>query len=350
VIARDPATGQFAWLKPDGTIVASAVSDNDAQNHLTGPDGQNYANYAFTLAQSKTLQLPKLFSGRIYVSLGSPVFLKILNDANNNIGFAGPNPQNPTDPNLNVMFDWYEFTYGDNGLWINTTQVDEFGFPMTQDVYGSNHTFHQQTGITQHRADLFAAYANEVSSAFQPQPSSQFRIMAPAKGSFAAGQANGNYFDAYVNEVWQYYSTNSLVLNMFGNSRQFVGKVQGSQLVFSETNLNNGAFVGGTYVVNKPTTQDVLQGSGALATGNSTELAIEAQLCAALNRHVAEDVNKWANPATWYAASPSNEYARFYHDHGISGLAYGFAYDDVSDASSTIVAPQPEHVVLGIGF
>ncbi|MDQ7980572.1 discoidin domain-containing protein [Paraburkholderia sp. SARCC-3016] len=350
VIARDPATGQFAWLKPDGTIVASAVSDNDAPNHLTGPDGQNYANYAFTLAQSKTLQLPKLFSGRIYVSLGTPVYLKILTDANNQIGFAGPNPQNPTDPNLNVIFDWYEFTYNDSGLWLNTTQVDEFGFPLTEDVYGSNHTFHQQTGITQRRADLFAAYASEVSSAFQPQPASQFRIMAPAKGSFAAGQPNGNYFDAYVKEVWTYYSSNSLVLNMFGNSRQFVGKVQGDQLVFSETNLNNGAFVGGTYVVNKPTTQDVLQGSGALATGNSTELAIEAQLCAALNRHVAEDVSKWANPAAWYAASPSNEYARFFHDHGISGLDYGFAYDDVNDASSTIVAPQPEHVVLGIGF
>ncbi|MFC0401984.1 discoidin domain-containing protein [Paraburkholderia rhizosphaerae] len=350
VIARDPATGQFAWLKPDGTIVASAVSDNDAANHLTGPDGKNYSNYAFTLAQSKTLQLPKLFSGRLYVSLGSPVFLKILNDANNNIGFAGPNPQNGTDPNLNVNFDWYEFTYGDNGLWMNTTQVDEFGFPMTQDVYGSNRTFHMRTGISQRRADLFAAYASEVSSAFQPQSKSQFRIMAPAKDSFAAGQPNGNYFDAYVNQVWQYYSSNSLVLNMWGNSRQFIGKVQGSQLVFSETDLHNGAFVGGNYIVNKPTTQDILQGSGALATGNSTELAIEAQICAAFNRHVMEDVTKWATPDAWYAASPSNEYARFFHDHGISGLAYGFAYDDVSDASSTVVAAQPEHMVLGIGF
>ena len=77
VIARDPATGQFAWLKPDGTIMPATVGDNDASNHLTA-GGQNYSNYFFTLAQSKTLQLPQLFSGRMYVSLGSPLFIKIL--------------------------------------------------------------------------------------------------------------------------------------------------------------------------------------------------------------------------------------------------------------------------------
>jgi hypothetical protein len=294
--------------------------------------------------------LPQLFSGRIYVALGSPLAIKILADENNNIGYAGPNPQNGTDPNNNINFDWYEFTYNSNALFMNTTQVDEFGFPLLLDIYGSNHSWHRQTGITQRRADLFAAYAGEVSSAFQPVPSSTFRIMSPAKGSFAAGQPNGNFFDSYVNEVWNFYSSNSLVLNMFSNSRQFVGKVQGDKLVFTETDLKNGAFVGGTYTVGKPTTQDILQGSGALATGNSVELAIEAQICAAFNRHVMEDVSKWTTPSAWYAAAPSNEYARFWHDHGVSGLAYGFAYDDVSDQSSSIVAPQPEHMVLGIGW
>ncbi|CAE6971249.1 Beta-galactosidase [Paraburkholderia nemoris] len=347
VIARDPATGQFAWLKPDGTITDATVADNTASNHLTA-GGQNYSNYFFTLAQSKTLQLPQLFSGRIFVSLGSPLYIQVLADANGNIGYAGPNPQNATDPNVNVNFDWYEFTYNTAGLWINTTQVDEFGFPLTQDVYGSNATWHQQTGITQRRADLFTAYANEVSSAFQPVPSSSFRIMAPAKGSFAAGQTNGNYFDAYVNEAWNYYTTNNLVVTV--GAQQFVGTVQNNQLVFTEVNLNNGAYVGGTYTVGKPSTQDILQGSGALATGNSIELAIEAQICAAFNRHVMEDVTKWSTPAAWYAASPSNEYARFWHDHGVSGLAYGFAYDDVQSASSTIFTPNPEHMVLGIGW
>lgn len=347
VIARDPATGQFAWLKPDGTIMPASVADNDAQNHLSS-GGQNFSNYFFTLAQSKTLQLPPLFSGRMYVSLGSPLFIKILDDANGNIGYAGPNPQNGTDPNLNINFDWYEFTYNDSGIFINTTQVDEFGFPLTQDIYAKNGAWHQQTGITQRRADLFAAYANEVSSAFQPSPRSSFRIMAPAKGTFGAGQPNGNYFDAYVNQIWTQYASSDLVVTV--GARKFVGRTQNDVLVFNEVNQNNGAFVGGVYNVGKPTTQAILEGSGALATGNSMELAIEAQICAAFNRHVMEDVTRWSTPSSWYAASPSNEYARFWHDHGVSGLAYGFAYDDVANASSTIFAPNPEHMVMGIGF
>ncbi|MFC0403373.1 discoidin domain-containing protein [Paraburkholderia rhizosphaerae] len=350
VIARDPANNnQFAWLKPDGTVTPAAIADNDAPNHLTGPDGQNYSNYFFTLAQAKKMQLPHISSGRMFVSLGSPLFIKILADANGQVGFAGPNPQNPTDPNVKVPFDWIEFDYGGNTLFINTTQVDEFGIPLVEDIYGSNHTFHQRTGITMSSADIFAAYAKEVSAPFQAMQPSKLRIMAPAKASFAAGQPNGNFFDDYVNQMWQTYASQNLVLNLFGN-RQFVGKVQGDQFVFTEVDLHNGGFVGGTFTVNKPSTQDVLLGAGTLATGDSTTLQIEAQMCAAFNRHVVEDVSKWAQPTAWWSNAPTNEYARFFHDHSVSGLAYGFAYDDVSNGSSSIVATQPEHMVLGIGW
>ncbi|MFL9869330.1 discoidin domain-containing protein [Paraburkholderia fungorum] len=350
IIGRDPQNGgRFVWLKPDGTMVPMALSDNDAPGHLSTA-GQNYSNYAFTLAQAKTLQFPHVSSARMFVSLGSPLFIKVLDDANGNVAFAGPNPQNLTDPNVNVVFDWIEFDNGGDTLFINTTQVDEFGIPLVEDIYGMNHTTHMQTGTTLSSAEIFAAYAREVPPEFQSLSASKIRIMAPAKGSFGAGQANGNYFDGYVNQMWQLYANQDLVLNLFSNSRRFVGRTQGDQLVFTEVDLSNGAFVGGTYSVSKPSTQDVLLGAGTLATGDSVTLQIEAQICAALNRHVMEDVNKWAVPTAWWSQSPTNEYARFFHDHSVSGLAYGFAYDDVSNGSSSIVAQKPEHMVLGIGW
>ncbi|MBN3725617.1 DUF4982 domain-containing protein [Burkholderia sp. Ac-20379] len=348
VIARDPATGQFAWLKPDGTIMASSAADNDAPNHLTAPNGQNYSNYFFTLAQSKTLQLPPMFSGRIFVSLGSPLYIKINTDANGNIGFAPPDPNNGTDPSLGIPFDWYEFAYGSNGLWINTTQVDEFGFPLSQDVYSANGTVHQRTGITQRRADLYQAYAREVSAPFQPATPSNFRIMAPAHDSFAAGKPNGTYFDGYVNDMWTYYASNDLPV--VAGARAFVGRASGTQLVFKEVDQHNGQFAGATYTVNKPNTQAVLLCNDVFLDGDGTQQQIEAQLCAAINRHVMGDTTKWNVPSAYYAASPSNEYARFWHDHGISGLAYGYAFDDVNNQSSTIQVPSPEHIVLGIGY
>ena len=47
------------------------------------------------------------------------------------------------------------------------------------------------------------------------------------------------------------------------------------------------------YTIDKPTTQDVLEGKGAFDKGNGTEKAIEAQLCAAFNRGVATEPDKY---------------------------------------------------------
>ncbi len=354
VIARDPATGQFAWLKPDGTLVAASAADNDAPNHLTGPDGQNYSNYFFTLAQSKTMQLPQSFSGRIFVSLGKPLYIKINQSKNDDgtttLGYAPPNPNNGTDPSRGIPFDWFEYTFGGNGLWINPTQVDEFGFPLTQDVYWANGTVHQRTGITQRRADLFQAYTREVSAVFQPSQPSNWVIEAPAHDSFAANQPNGHYFDGYVNDMWTYYASNDLP--MVVGARAFVGRASGAQLLFQEVDQHNGQFAGSTYAVNKPSSEQVFLCNGVFLDGDGTQQQIEAQLCAALNRHVMGDVSKWNVPSAYYQASPYNEYARFWHDHSVSGLAYGFPFDDVNNQSSTIQAPPPgpEHMVLGIGF
>jgi len=349
VIGRDPASGVFSWVKPDGTIAPARVEDNDADGHLS-KNGENYPDYFFTLAQAKLLKLPPMSSGRIFVSVGEPMYIKILKDANGDIGFAGPNPLNPTDPNIDVHYDWYEFTWGDNGLWINTTQVDDFGLPLLLDVWGDDKTFHQRTGIEETRAAIYGEYAQEMPLEFQAAGQDPRRIMAPAKSTFDVGQPNGHYYDDYVDQIWSEYTTRDLVVDMWNGSRRFVGRVQGTQLVFNEVDPSSGAVVGGPYVVNKPTTQDILEGRGALAEGNSVELALEAQICAAFNRHVMEDASLWAVPDAWYLAAPSNYYARFWHHHSLGGLAYGFAYDDVDDQSSVIIDPHPEHMALGIGW
>ncbi len=236
VLGRDPASGVFSWLKPDGTLTHAAVADNDANGHLI-KNGVNYPNYAFTLAQSKLLKLPKMDSGRVFISLGEPVYLKVLSDVNGNIGYAGPNPLNPTDPNIAVNFDWYEFTYNTTGLWINTTQVDEFGVPLLLDVYGANQTFHAQTGITESVSALYNEYVSQTPAEFHTPTPALPRIMAPGKSTFDVGQANGNYFDSYVNQMWTYYTSNTLTVDMWGGSRRFSGRVQGNTLVFTEVNL-----------------------------------------------------------------------------------------------------------------
>ncbi len=356
VLGNNPTTGALSWVKPDGTVAAASPADNTAPGHLTA-GGQDYPNYAFTLAQTHTLMLPPISSGRIFVSLGSPLFTKVLEDSNGHVGYAGPNPLNGTDPNIGVHYDWYEFNYQNGGIFINTTQVDEFGLPLLLDVWGSNATFHMQTGINTPVAILDRAFAQQTPAAFHTSPVSNLRILAPGHASMMAGGTDAHYFDAYVASVWSYYRTHKLTVSLFGGAREFTGITTSTQFTFSEVNLNNGAYKGGTYTVaGPPSTQDIVFCDNTLATGspvpdlNTVELALEAQFCAAYNRHVMGSYPAWDVPSAYYAARPANYYAQFWHRYSVGGLAYGFAYDDVNAQSSTIQSGAPEHMAFGIGW
>ena len=350
ILGNDVTTGALSWVKPDGTVTAASVADNEAPGHLTA-GGQDYPSYAFTLAQTHTLMLPPISSGRIFVSLGSPLFTKILQGADGRIGYAGPNPLNATDPNIGVHYDWYEFNYQNGGIFINTTQVDEFGLPLLLDVWGSNETFHMQTGINTPVALLDRSFAAQTPAAFHTGPVSNLRILAPGHASMMQGGADAHYFDSYVASVWAYYRTHPLSVTLFGGARQFTGTTSPTAFTFTEVNLNNGAYQGGTYTVaGPPSTQDVAYCNNTLANGNTAELALEAQFCAAWNRHVMGSYTLWDVPSAFYAGRPANNYAQFWHKVSVGGLAYGFAYDDVNGQSSTIATELPEHMALGIGW
>jgi len=361
ILGNDPATGELSWVNYDGTITKANVSDNTAANALVGPSGQTYPNYAFTLAQANhQLKLPPITSGRIYISEGNPLYMSIMAGANGgNNGYAGPNPQNNTDPNINVHYDWYEFNYATNGgIYINTTQVNQFGLPLLLDVWGANETYHMQVGINESIASIDQAYISQTPAAFHTPTPNNLRILSPAETTFNAGGANGNYFDSYIASAWTQYSSTPVTLTV--NGRQFTGKAAGSTLTFTEVNPA-AAHVGETFVVQQPSTQDVLLCAGTMASGvagstaqqqdeNAIQLQLENQICAATNRGVLLNPANWAAASAYYPSSPANFYSWFWHQHSVGGLAYGFSYDDNNNQSTTITTQQPEHMALGIGW
>ncbi|MFC3653372.1 beta-1,3-glucanase family protein [Dyella humi] len=360
ILGNDPATGALSWVNYDGTITPANVADNTAANAVVAPNGQTYPNYAFTLAQSHQLKLPPLTAGRIYISEGSPLYMSIVAGANGNNGYAGPNPLNNTDPNINVHYDWYEFTYGANGgIFINTTQVNQFGLPLLLDVWGSNETYHMQVGINESIANLDQEYISQTPAVFHTPAPNNLRILSPAETTFGTGGANGNYFDSYIASAWAKYTTTPLTLTL--NGRQFTGTTSGSTFTFTEVNPA-AANAGETFVVQQPSTQDVLECAGTMASGvagsspqqqdeNAIQLQLQNQICAATNRGVLLLTStNWATASTYYQSSPANFYSQFWHQHSVSGLAYGFSYDDNNNQSTTIVTQQPEHMAFGIGW
>jgi len=87
------------------------------------------------------------------------------------------------------------------------------------------------------------------------------------------------------------------------------------------------------------------------STAYNKQLQIQAQMCAAINRHIVENPASWYTPTAFYASGQaSNSYSAFWHNHAIGGQTYGFAYDDVGGFSSSLYTPVPTTATVLIGF
>lgn len=357
IIGKDWNTDQFVHVDASGHLVPMSTGDNGA---LT-KNGQPYTNYFFSLAQLKQVTIPPINSARILMSVGSPMYIWVNTDANGKTAYAGANIENPTDPNIDVTFDFGEFAilppgHNPQGIFVNTTRVDQFGFPVQLKVTGLN-GFSETVGepLTETRDELFAKFINETPAPFAglaQAPYAPYRIVAPAHATFQKGQANEHYLDDYITAVWNQYASQDLVIDLHNGWGTFTGRVSGNVFRFTDAN-------GGVYFINgKPTTSMVMLGNGLLddPTGGTTDsgkqLQLQAQLCAALNRHVAHlPFSSWWDPAAHYPSGQvANYFAKFWHDHSLSALAYGFAYDDVGFRSPSIHTEVPTSVTYSIGW
>lgn len=219
------------------------------------------------------------------------MYIKANKDVNDHIAYAGANIENPTDPNQKVIFDFIEMAIVDDmGIFINTTQVDHFGFPLRLRLQGAD-GYVGEVGepLTESRDELFRKFTAEVPSEFKRLAQPPYRIIAPAHGDFRHGHNEANYLARYIDAVWGIEYAN--------------------------------------------------------------QLHIQAQLCAARNRHVAETPEKWSDKSAYYPPDqPANWYAKFWHDHNLHGLSYGFAYDDVWDASASLHHTAPTQATVTIGW
>ena len=284
----------------------------------------------------------------MYLSYGEPVYVTFINGADGKVGYAGPDLNNPSDPNSDVLFEFAEFTVTNKEYWGNTTRVDFFSFPVVTRLVGQGGfdnrpgdypTYDKTVGDIGIRDQIFNAWKNSAPAAWKSLYDGK-RIMAPCKTTFNEGKENGHYFDNYINEFWNKYSNETLVFRC--DAGTFRGRVSGDHMTFTKDGD------GGTYTIYKPTTQDVLEGKGNFNRGNSTELVIEAQLCAAFNRGVATDPANYQNPSAYYKNGTYNYYSKFLHEHSVNNFSYGFCYDDVNDQSTLLHYTNPTALILDL--
>jgi hypothetical protein len=360
IIGKSWTTDQFVWIDAQGNQRAMSEADNGA----LVKNGQTYTNYFHRVSALPQVTIAPINSARILISVGSPMFIKVVRDGNGNIGYAGANIENPTDPNLDVYFDFGEMailpkSIQGTGIYVNTTRVDHFGFPLrlrVQGLGGFDRTVGEKVDSLT-RDQVFQRFVARVPAPFAPlaqAPYSPYRIIAPAHANFGYGKPNANYLQAYIDQVWQRYRNEDLVFTL-QNLGTFRGRVSGNTFRFTGGNQNGVFFING-----KPDTQMVMLGSGLLADAANaapqdigTQLQIQAQFAAAINRRVIEQPANWHNRNAFYpAGTAANWYAKFWHDDDIAydWLAYGFSYDDVGGHSPSLYTPAPTTVTYDVGW
>jgi len=349
IIGRDPASGQFVRVDAAGALVPMSLSDNGA----LWKNGQAYSNYFHTLAETRRVTIPRIDSARMYLSVGGTMYLQVNLDGAGHVAYAGPNIENPSDPNIDVTFDFVEMAIDNAGFHGNTTRVDQFGFPVKLRLQGDG-GYDQTVGEKKSRAALFSAYAAGMPAEFRglaQGPYAPYRIIAPAHASFRLDQPDGHYLDAYIAAMWSRYTTQEL---RFTDAQgTFTGHVVDGAFVFTDG-------LGNYTIARAPTTPETLLGNGVLndptgqtpgSAGWDKQLQIQAQVCAALNRHVFDDPDHWADAKAYYpAGQAANWYAQFWHAHSMRKLAYGFAYDDVAGWSTSLATASPTLATVTIGW
>lgn len=357
---------RFLWVDATGKQVLMSLNDNDGPNHLT-KDGKNFTNYFHKLSEVPEVTIDAINSARLMVSYGEPMYIQTNVDINGKLGYAGANVEDDYDPNVDVIFDFMEFAIVPNssdyrGIFINNTRVDMFGYPVQVSVEGED-GFKQTVGesFRETREEIFARFKAEATpefakliKAYDPK-SPPARIMAPAhdKHTFGEEGVYKDYFKDYIDLVWATWRAKPITIKL-DNGWVFTGQVKGDVFEFTD-----GL---GVYKINgKPNTQEALLGNGLLddQSGHAwqslpaqKQLQIQAQICAAINRHVAHlDPSVWRDHTYFFPAGEvANWYDKLSRDHSLASLSYGFAYSDVGDQSSSIFTWSPKTVTFTVGW
>lgn len=361
--------GNFVWVDLlTGLQKQMSISDNTIDGPIyggnMGPGGNaKYANCFTRLSEinNLTFSLHQIQGCRIFLSLRKQLYFYFFNQINTR-GYAGPNLANPTDPNLGIPYEIVELTYNNYGFFGNTTRVDAYQRPIGIELIGNDGAYRERIGEMARHQNIIQRFSETSPAEFQVCLNLQESIITqPSKiVDFLTGGTQENYFKPYIDAIWEKYSTVDLTFNS-GAKGIWSGRVNNQDMLILECIDCPTAFLNRkARIARRPTTQEAFEGKGVLnlpVQDTEMDLAMQAQICAAINRHVIDistpnpGVQDWSNPSNYYQEAPANFYAKFWHEQGISfdNLSYGFAYDDVWEQSSSLHTPTPSKLIIHFG-
>lgn len=330
-------TGQQGWADASGTFHAWPAGGVPP---VPAPDASIPGPAA---GQSLTIRIPKL-SGRIYFSYGRKLDFRLATG-----GLVQPAVQNPSDPNRDILFNWSEYTLNNDGLWLNSTQVDMFSAPYAVGVQRSDgtvvNTGHLKAGGYRAVFDALRAQPGGWGGLIQTRSDGTLlRALSPGHG-LETGALPASVMDDYINRVWQKYAGSTLTVTPFADqpTKKFYGRVSGGVMNFTD---GTGAVVTS---FSKPDADSVFGCHKLLdAPNDAVRGPISRTLCAGFNRStlLTNPNQPDTSTAGFYQDAVTNHYARIIHDRMADGKAYAFAFDDVGHQESLVHDGAPRQAYL----
>ena len=206
--------------------------------HKTSGDW-GYADVFVTLDQivNKTIYIDRTMACRMFFSFGSPMYLHVHATG----GYAGVDLNNPTDPNADVRWEVVEFSYDQyDVMFVNTTRVDAFQYPMAVDLYGNvaagANNAHMARGETCTYQEVLEKWQQAYGNTIYSHCVIDNRITKDKLGpiimqpSKVKALKQSNIFDEYIDQIWTTFSSKRLHAQM-GERGTWSGKVENDVFV-----------------------------------------------------------------------------------------------------------------------
>jgi hypothetical protein len=344
----------------NGNALMLLEADGQTPYYPSSPSSTNQpvpVNCAIPLNASggaaRQITIPHLAGARIWFSIGSPLTFQL----NPGPALVEPSVTNPSDPNIGLEWDFAELTYNSSQLFANISMVDFVCIPIGLTLTDSSGGQQSAAGLPNGGLDTVCSGLSAQASAdgqgwgqlIVTSSGQNLRALSPTNGIVMNSGLFSGYYDSYVSQVWQMYSSATLSVDTQASYGTVTGQVSGGALTFSGV----GSF-------GQPSAADIFGcNSGPFSpSGLSAEmLAILPRLAAAFNRStLLTDSSQpdGENPADYYANATTNHYARIVHATAQDHRGYAFPYDDVAptggtDQSGAVSSGSPSLLTVTLG-
>ena len=321
-------------------------------------------------AQGQTTQLTLpgfISSARVWFADGGLTFYVV--GTPNGPGLVEPAVANPNDANSEKNWGFAELTWIDNyGLYADISAVDFVGIPIGLTLLETNGANQQVLGLpangVSQACDRLKAQAKIDGRPWDElctygSSGNLIRVVSPTIYQSQVPNAFGTYFGWLINDAWNYYRNNDLIINTQAAAGNVICRVQDDQLQCAGDNRG----------YSKPNVGDIFGcNTGPFAiqsSDNQVHLAVVPRLCAAINRATllipGGNVQPSLPPSRYYKAynrpvqsRPMNHYSRVVHEIESNGRGYAFSYDDVTpsagqDQSGFVNSGSPQLLTLIVG-